>query len=436
MNKRIKFSLIALVALVLLAIGGWQLFGASLTETVKQKLIQTASNSLNGSLSVGAVDFSAGGSLTAKQVELKDKSGALVASVQSLSISFDLSDLLGRRFDIERVRTVSMDGLILNLDQNKQKQWNATTVLKSVGSPSATPGGTFRGKISASNATITVATTDSRYVFKNVAGTLDFAKYPDIAMDLKTQEGTSVLAAKGTWNFSGGGNLAVSADGVEPSAFTTSIRLKGPTAFQATITGTTANPTAKGSFKLPAGSLADMAVSNASGDFNYTNSTLSLANTKLNAFGGSIQTSGPLHPDTLRYVQNVAGQNLDSSQLSDKDIHGRLNFSAVVQGQGPWENANADGTFDMGAGSVSGISFDALSGNFAKRGANTRYFNITAKIAGQSIYIGDAESLNNLKLLFKNPLLPGLPGTPAVPGTPSVPFAPAIPKLPALPRLF
>ena len=47
-----------------------------------------------------------------------------------------------------------------------------------------------------------------------------------------------------------------------------------------------------------------------------------------------------------------------------------------------------------------------------------------------------AESINNLKLLFKNPLLPGLPGAPALPGTPSAPIAPAIPKLPALPRLF
>ena len=435
MNKQIKFSLIALVALVLLAFAGWQLFGASLTETVKQKLIQTASNSLNGSLSVGAVDFSTSGSLTAKQVALKDKTGALVASVQSLSIQFDLSDLLSRRFDVERVRSVNLDGMLLNLDQNKQKQWNATTVLKGATQPAA-PGGTFRGKVSVSNATVNVATPDSRYVFKNVAGTLDFAKYPDIAMDLKTQEGASVLAAKGNWNFSGGGNLAVSAESVEPSSFTTSVRLKGPTSFQATISGTTVNPVAKGSFKLPSGSLVDMAISNASGDFSFANSTLSLANTKLNAFGGSIQTSGPLHPDTLRYVQNVSGQNLDSSQLSDKDITGRLNFSATVQGQGAWENANADGTFDIGAGSVSGISFDALSGNFAKRGANTRYFNITAKIAGQSIYIGDAESINNLKLLFKNPLLPGLPGAPALPGTPSAPFAPAIPKLPALPRLF
>ena len=436
MNKRIKVSLMALGALVLLAVGSWQLFGASLTDTVKQKLIQTASTSLNGSLSVGAVDFSASGSLTAKQVELKDKTGALVASVNTLSIDYDLSDLFGRRLDIERVRSVTLDGLVLNLDQNKQKQWNATTVLKNSSPPPATPDGTFRGKVFASNAAISVTTPDSRYQFKNVAGTLDFAKYPEIGLDLKTKEGASLLAAKGAWNFSGGGNIMITAEGVDPAAYAPSIRIKGPTSFQATLTGTTANPSAKGSFKIPAGTLGDMSFSNASGDFSFANSTLSLANTQLNAFGGSIQTQGPVHPDTLRYVQNVSGQNLDSSMLSDKDIQGRLAFSADVQGQGPWEGANADGTFEMGAGSVSGIAFDALSGNFAKRGATTRYFNLTAKIAGQSIYIGDAESINNLKLLFKAPLIPGIPGAPVIPGIPQTPTGPNLPRLPSLPKLF
>ncbi len=436
MNKRFKFSLIALVALILLVFGSWQLFGTSLTETVKQKLIQTAAASLNGSLSVSTVDFSASGSLTANQVELKDKLGALVASVKTLSIDYDLSDLFGRRLDIERVRTITMDGLDLHLDQNKQKQWNATTVLKNASPPPVTPGGTFRGKVVASNAKISVTTPDSRYQFKNVAGTLDFAKYPEIGLDLKTKDGASLLAVKGSWNFSGGGNIMVTAEGVDPASYATSIRIKGPTSFQATLAGTTTNPSAKGSFKIPAGTLGDMSFSNASGDFSFADNTLSLANTMLNAFGGSIQTHGPLHPDTLRYVQKVSGQNLDSSMLSDKDIQGRLAFSADVQGQGPWEGANADGTFEMGAGSVSGIAFDALSGNFAKRGANTRYFNLTAKIAGQSIYIGDAESLNSLKLLFKAPLVPGLPGAPTLPGIPKSPASPGIPKLPSLPKLF
>ena len=436
MNKRIKVILMALGALILLAVGSWQLFGASLTDTVKQKLIQAASTSLNGSLSVGAVDFSLAGSLTAKQVELKDKSGAPVASVKTLSIDYDLSDLFGRRLDIERVRAVTIDGLILNLDQNKQKQWNATTVLRNVSTPPATPGGAFRGKVFASNATISVSTPDSRYQFKNVAGTLDFAKYPEIGLDLKTKDGTSLLAVKGAWNFSGGGNIMVTAEGVDPATYATSVRIKGATSFQATLAGTTANPSAKGSFKIPTGTLGDMAFSNASGDFTFANSTLSLTNTQLHAFGGSIQTHGPLYPDTLRYVQKLSGQNLDSSLLSDKDIQGRLVFSADVQGQGSWENANADGTFEMGAGSVSGIAFDALSGNFAKRGANTRYFNLTAKIAGHSIYIGDAESLNNLKQLFKAPLMPGIPGAPAIPGIPKAPASPGIPKLPTLPKLF
>ena len=245
-----------------------------------------------------------------------------------------------------------------------------------------------------------------------------------------------MLAAKGSWNFSGGGNIVVTAEAVDPANYANSIPLKGPASFQANLAGTTANPTANGSFKIPTGTMGDMSFTNASGDFSFANSTLTLANTKLNAFGGNIQTHGPLHPDTLRYSQEVSGQNLDSSLLSDKDIQGRLAFSANVQGQGSWEGANADGTFEMGAGSVSGIAFDALSGNFAKRGANTRYYNLTAKIAGQSIFIGDAESLSNLKLLFKNPLVPGLSGAPAIPGIPKTPTSPNIPRLPGLPKLF
>ena len=436
MNQRIKFGLIAIIALIILGVGSWQLFGASLTDMVKQKLIQTASTALNGSLAVGAVDFSPTGSLTAKQVELKDNTGALVASVKNLSIDFDLSDLFGRRLDIERVRAVTLDGLVLNLNQNKQKQWNATTVLKNASPPLANPGGTFRGKLFANNATISATTPDSRYQFKNVTGILDFAKYPEIGLDLKSKENTAILAAKGSWNFSGGGSIEVMAEGVDPAAYATSSPLKGATSFQATLAGTTTNPTAKGSFKIPAGTLGEMSFNNANGDFSFADSALTLANTKLNTFGGSIQTHGPLYPDTLRYVQKLSGQNLDSSLLSDKDIQGRLAFSADVQGQGSWENANADGTFEMGAGSVSGISFDALSGNFSKRGANTRYYNLTAKIAGQSIFIGDAESLSNLKLLFKNPLVPGISGAPAIPGIPKTPTAPNIPRLPSLPKLF
>ena len=359
-----------------------------------------------------------------------------MAEAKTLSLEFDLSDLINRRFDASRVRSINLDDLVLNLIQDDKKQWNAVRVISGENRTAAIPGSVFRGKASVSNATINVTTQDSRYLFQNVAGSLDFAKYPDIHMDLAAKDGAATVAIKGTWNFNAGGQLSITADGVDPSSIATSVPLKGAASIQATLAGTTTSPTANGSFKLPSGRIGDTTVSNASGDFDFFGNTLNLTNTRLNALGGAIQTQGPFSLDTLRYRQNMSGQNLDSSQLSDKDIQGSLDFTADVQGQGAWTTANADGHFDMGAGSVSGFTFESLSGSFAKRGATTRYFNMTAKIAGQSVYIGDAESLNNIKFLFKNPQIPGMPGIPGIPGVPRSPAIPAIPKLPGLPRLF
>ena len=84
----------------------------------------------------------------------------------------------------------------------------------------------------------------------------------------------------------------------------------------------------------------------------------------------------------------------------------------------------------MGAGSISGIAFDALTGNFSKRGPAMRYFNLRATIASQVIAIDDADSLNSIKTLFRLPLVPGQPELPKAPAVP------ALPKLPTLPRLF
>lgn len=128
----------------------------------------------------------------------------------------------------------------------------------------------------------------------------------------------------------------------------------------------------------------------------------------------------------------MSGQNLDSSQLSEKDIQGRLQFSANVSGQGSWDGASADGDFSMGAGSISGIAFDALHGKFSKRGESLRYYSIRATIAGQTVYIDDADSLNSLKVLFKSPVIPGVTLPSALPSPP----VPQLPKVPSLPKLF
>ena len=49
----------------------------------------------------------------------------------------------------------------------------------------------------------------------------------------------------------------------------------------------------------------------------------------------------------------------------------------------------------------------------------------------KTIYIGDADSLDDLKIPFLKLVLPGV-----IPAVPKLPQVPSLPKLPALPRLF
>ena len=432
MNPKAKYLLIGLIVGLLIVTAAWKMFGASATGAAKQFLLQTASSSINGTLSVGDVEFSLPGSLVARQVELKDKSGALIAAAKTLTLDLDVSDLLSRSFDISRIRKLSFDGLILNLNRDKERRWNVTEALPK---SSAAPLSIFRGMLVASNATVTILMAENRYEFKNVDGTIDFAKHPDLSLDLKAKSGSASITAKGLWNFSGGGNIQVSVDRVEPASYSPNIPLTGALTTNFVLSGTTDKPTATGTFQNPSGSAGAIAFTDAAGDFSLSGSTLSLSNTRMNALGGSLTASGPIYLDTLRYVQKVSGQNIDSAHLSDRDIHGRINFQAEAQGQGAQPGISADGAFQMGAGSISGVTFEALTGNFSKRGSYTRYYNIRVTIAGQTIYIGDADSLEALKIPFLNLTLPGmLPGT--LPGVPQTPQLPSLPKVPSLPKLF
>ena len=428
MNSKWKYALVGLLVAGLGLIVLWRISGESLARIVKQQLLQTASTSVNGVLSVGTVEFSMSGSLVADHVELRDKSGVLIAAARTLTIDLDMSDLLSRRLDISRIRKLTLDGLVLHIKRNKDLRWNITETTTQT---PATPTAVFRGKIHAVKAIVTVETTESRYDFKNVDGTIDFANYPNLAMDLRSTSGASELIAKGTWDFNKGGKIQVSANKTELGSFVPNIPLQGPITAKFALEGTTDKPTVAGSFQIPEGNLDNTVFSDAQGNFSLTGSTLSLSGVKTNALGGSIAVNGPVAIDTLRYSLKLSGQNVDSAYLSDKDIRGRLGFSADAQGQGFKGGTAADGSFQMGAGSISGVAFDALTGNFAKRGAQVRYYNIRVTIAGQTIYIGDADSLDDLKIPFLKLVLPGV-----VPAVPKLPQVPALPKLPALPRLF
>ena len=118
MKNPVKLVLIGIIALIAAGLAFWQFSGASLTGIARQVILQTG-KSINGTLTLGAVDFSLAGELTVQQVAVHDKGGALVAAARKLTLKLDLGDILSRSLDLGRIRTVRLEGLTLQLNRDQ-----------------------------------------------------------------------------------------------------------------------------------------------------------------------------------------------------------------------------------------------------------------------------------------------------------------------------
>ena len=177
-------------------------------------------------------------------------------------------------------------------------------------------------------------------------------------------------------------NLTISSGGLNANVFNPNSALKGSIAFQATVTGTPQKNQARGNFQIGSGALGELAFSAASGGFSYIDGVLTLSGGRAQCLGGSITLAGTVVPKTMEYRQQVNGANIDAAQLTDKDVQGRADFAATISGIGDWDKANGDGNFKMNSGSVKGISFNGLTGNFSKRGRQTEFTNLKFNMLG------------------------------------------------------
>lgn len=186
------------------------------------------------------------------------------------------------------------------------------------------------------------------------------------------------LSVSGAISLAAGGaspqiNLNISSTGLNSTVFNPNSALKGMIAFQATVSGTPEKNQARGNFQIASGALGQLSFAGASGGFGYADGVLTLTGGRAQCLGGTITLNGTVVPKTMEYRQQVNGQNIDAGQLTDHDVQGRADFSANIGGVGDWDKSNADGTFKMNSGSVKGISFNSLTGNFTKRGRQTEF---------------------------------------------------------------
>ena len=230
-----------------------------------------------------------------------------------------------------------------------------------------------------------LAASAAGYALSEGAGKVSMADGKVALKDATVQVNGQKLTAGGTMTLAEAGlalDLDVAAAAFDPAALGT-MPLKGPIAFQAKLTGTPDSPKARGTFTVAQGSFGDVAFANGRGSFTYAAGTLTLSDTQATAWDGTLSLQGDIVPATKVYRMTANGRNVDAALLSEKDIHGRANFDARLNGQGS-SGGKAEGSFNMGEGKFSGIPFLSMTGDFVKQGEQMNFHNIVVNTVGGS----------------------------------------------------
>lgn len=342
----------------------------TLAKTLARGVFKLPAGQLDANpLTDGEGSFSfAGETLTIQNATLKALGGGLAIS--------GTMEPQTSRYNL-KVSGQNVDGAILTNQGVTGRMSFEATVSGAADASSMTASGVFSlpsAKISdydISNATGSFRKQGNRLDLSNVGVTLS---------GQRLSVGGSVTLATG-----GGSpqlNLTISSGGLNANVFNPNSALKGSIAFQATVTGTPQKNQARGNFQIGSGALGELAFSAASGGFSYVDGVLTLSGGRAQCLGGSLTLAGIVVPKTMEYRQQVNGTNIDAAQLTDKDVQGRADFAATISGIGDWDKANGDGNFKMNSGSVKGISFNGLTGNFSKRGRQTEFTNLKFNMLG------------------------------------------------------
>ena len=111
MKKTHKIILGSLVVLLVLGGVAWKMLAPRVLAGVQDLLLKQVNSSINGRLEIGSLDFSVLGSAVLKKVVLFEKAGKQIAAGDEIDISYKFDDLLGGKFGIDSVKSVSVEKL-------------------------------------------------------------------------------------------------------------------------------------------------------------------------------------------------------------------------------------------------------------------------------------------------------------------------------------
>ncbi len=188
-----------------------------LTQAVAETVTTSINEHLNGTVSFSSLDISLSGRAVLTQPVIADKAGKTVITSDRIDVAVNPWKAVRLAASggnvIESVETISIEAPRVNLWENREKQWNVASLVKTSDSKSDTG---FRAAVRLHDGTVQATLGDGTTIVANdCEGTLDFSSYPAIYGDVTATVDGHALSASGHYTSARQYDGTIKADAVK-----------------------------------------------------------------------------------------------------------------------------------------------------------------------------------------------------------------------------
>jgi hypothetical protein len=202
---RKKIAALIAAVILLAGISFFQLAAGKVRQAAEQSLLVRANQAVNGKVTVGSIDLSILGSVAARDVELQDMSGNLLARSKRIQIGYNWSDLLKGQLGPQLITGVTIEQPEIWIVYN-QNGLNWSGISKAKDEEEST----FAGLVEIEDGKLHVETDYFTKTMEAVAGKIDFRQKNLLGLSGTGKVDQSAVRIDGQWGKSGDSAITMS----------------------------------------------------------------------------------------------------------------------------------------------------------------------------------------------------------------------------------
>lgn len=418
-------GLAVLAAILIAGVAGtlWYNKSQSVMAEMQGAISAELSNALGCTVSIDRVEIASANRIILTGVRVQDDQGEPLAASKQVSVVFNLFSVVSGKSPLSAVKELTLDEPVVDLRRAPDGQWNAEKLWNRNRSQDSV----FEGKISLSNGSVTIATTEGNWRVTDIGGTLDFVHKAGAAVDISGVYDGGGIKAKGTVSEKGASALDIEGESLVLDSFQAVIPaelavkpLSGRVeTLQLLVRREQGVITVSGQAKLDgvAADVTGVVVRDVQGQLAFTNNQVYFLGTTAKVGNQEFELKGKISTDTTDPALDLAvvAKHLDLAALGQEvPLTGIAQGSALVSGTAA--NPVVSGELRLPQGRIDAYDVTAARIRFDLSGGVATIHELSAEMFGGQVtatgtldiasrYLRGNASGRNLDLAA----IPGLP---------------------------